>query len=149
MKLNRASFERAVAFLMTDGRKLEQTLFRYFFEDGSAQDCIDALAAHQTETGGFIEMGEGGIDGPTPIGSTIAFQHLIDLPNCDCVFCSTLERSSGRTKLFLVFKERRRIYIRNGKNDTWDELRDEHIYECFRQQFNTVIVERKIPCFSA
>ena len=24
-------------------------------------------------------MGEGGVDGPTPIGSTIAFQHLMEL----------------------------------------------------------------------
>ncbi|NND53063.1 MAG: hypothetical protein HKN54_11745 [Flavobacteriaceae bacterium] len=79
----------------------------------------------------------------------IVFQHLIDLPNCDCVFCSTVDNSTGRTKLFLVFNERRRIYIRNGAKDTWDEIKDENQYECIKDRFNQAILEQKIPCFSA
>ncbi len=78
----------------------------------------------------------------------IVFHHLIDLPNCDCVFCSTVESSTGRTRLFLVFNERRRIYIRNGFNDSWDELRDESQYESIRNGFNRAIMEQHIPCFS-
>lgn len=79
---------------------------------------------------------------------TIVFHHLIDLPNCDCVFCSTVEASTGQTRLFLVFDERRRIYVRNGTKDTWDEIKDELQYECIRDGFNRAIVEQQIPCFS-
>jgi len=79
----------------------------------------------------------------------LVFQHLIDLPNCDCVFCFTRERASGRTRLFLIFNEQRRIYIRNGIKDTWDELKDNREYDQVRQRFNSAITERKIPCFTA
>lgn len=110
----------------------------------------------------------------------IAFQHLIDLPNCDCVFCSARENKSGKTRLFLVFNsvekyktfpttrkllptqhrryderseefscEQVRIYIRNGIKDTWDELKDEYDYDQVREKFNSAIVERRIPCFTA
>ena len=78
----------------------------------------------------------------------IVFQHLIDLPNCDCVFCSTLEKTSGRIKLFLIFNERRRIYVRNAIKDTWEEIKEEREYDSVRKGFNRVIEERKIPCFS-
>lgn len=79
----------------------------------------------------------------------IIFQHLIDLPHCDCVFCSARERKSGKTRLFLIFNEQKRIYIRNGIRDTWDELKDKYDYDQVRQRFNDVIAEKKIPCFSA
>jgi len=79
----------------------------------------------------------------------IIFQHLIDLPNCDCVFCAACESKSGKTRLFLVFNEQRRIYIRNGIKDTWDELKDEHDYDQIRQRFNRAIAERDVPCFTA
>lgn len=78
----------------------------------------------------------------------IVFQHLIDLPNCDCVFCSTLEKSTGRTRLFLIFNEHRRIYVRNAIKDTWDEVREEREYDFVRRGFNQAIEERNIPCFS-
>ena len=79
----------------------------------------------------------------------IIFQHLIDLPSCDCVFCSTRERKSGRTRLFLVFNEQRRIYIRNGIRDSWDELKEESDYDQVRERFNHAVVEKKIPCFTS
>ena len=78
----------------------------------------------------------------------IVFQHLIDLPNCDCVFCSTLDKSTGRTRLFLIFNERRRIYVRNAIKDTWEEIKEEREYDSIRKGFNRVIEERNIPCFS-
>ena len=79
---------------------------------------------------------------------TIVFQHLINLPNCDCVFCSTIENSTGQTRLFLVFNDRRRIYIRNGFKDSWDELSDAAQYQCIRDRFNDALLEQKVPCFS-
>ena len=78
----------------------------------------------------------------------IVFQHLIDLPNCDCVFCSTLETSSGRTRLFLIFNECRRIYVRNAIKETWDEIKDQTEYEIIRSGFERVVESRNIPCFS-
>lgn len=81
--------------------------------------------------------------------ASIVFQHLIDLPNCDCVFCSTVETSTGRSRLFLIFNERGRIYIRNGVKDTWDELKDAGQFECVKQRFDRAMFEQKIPCFSA
>lgn len=80
---------------------------------------------------------------------SIVFQHLIDLPNCDCVFCSTVETSTGRTKLFLIFSERKRIYVRNGMKDTWDELKDAVQYDCLKELFERAVSEQKVPCFSA
>lgn len=76
MQLTQDAFGQAREFLMTQGRPLEQALFRHFFESGPVEDIFDALAKHQADNGGFFDMGEGGIDGPTPIGSTIAFQYF-------------------------------------------------------------------------
>ena len=70
---------------MRSGRPLEQALFRHFFEDGSTDDVLCALEEHQTDNGGFQDMGEGGPDRPSPIGSTVAFQHLVDIgATADC-----------------------------------------------------------------
>jgi len=79
----------------------------------------------------------------------IVFQHFIDLPRCECVFCSAKEMKSGRTRLFLVFNDQQRIYIRNAINDTWDELKDELEYDHVHTRFNLAVTERKIPCFTA
>lgn len=79
----------------------------------------------------------------------VVFQHMIDLPQCDCVFCSAREESTGRTRLYLVFQDRTRIYVRNGVKDMWDELEDEQEYRHIRSRFDNAVLERKIPCFSA
>jgi len=79
----------------------------------------------------------------------IVFQHLVDLPSCDSVFCSTRERKSGRVRLFLISNEQKRIYIRNGVKDTWDELKNEQDYDEIRRRFNSVIIEREIPCYTS
>jgi len=78
----------------------------------------------------------------------IIFKHLVELSGCDCVFCSTREKETGLTRLFLIFHDQRRIYTRNGINGTWDELEDQD--ECIRvrQKFQEVVGERKIPCFT-
>ncbi len=73
------------------------------------------------------------------------FQHLIDYPNCDCVYCSTRDKSTGRARLFLVFNERRRIYVRNGVKNSWEELTDEGSYNTVRVRFNEAVVNDRIP----
>jgi hypothetical protein len=77
VKLSRQSFDRAREFLMTCGRRLERALFLHLFESGSREDCLTALAEHQTSSGGFREM-KGAIES-SPIGAIVAFQHLVDL----------------------------------------------------------------------
>lgn len=59
-----------------------------------------------------------------PILSTnsIIFKHMIDLKSCGCVFCYTQEESSGRTRLFLIFKDKGRVYSRNGLRGIWEEM---------------------------
>jgi len=79
MELTPEQFARARDYLMRCGRPLEQALFRRFFEAGATDDVLSALEGHQTDCGGFLDMGEGGPDGPSPIGSTVAFQHLVDI----------------------------------------------------------------------
>jgi hypothetical protein len=79
----------------------------------------------------------------------LIFQHLVDMPKFECVFCSTREAASGRSRLFLIFSDKRRIYMRNGLRETWDELTDEQDYNRIRTAFNQVILERRVPCFQA
>lgn len=78
----------------------------------------------------------------------IVFKHLVELPSCDCVFCSAEERFSGRTRLFLIFNHQDRIYSRNGINGTWDELEDKQEIDNIRRQFLEVVEKRRIPCFT-
>ena len=83
-----------------------------------------------------------------PRTNEIVFKHLVDLPNCDCVFCSAEERFTGRSRLFLIFNHQGRIYSRNGINGTWDEMEDEEEINFIRQKFTEVIEKRDIPCFT-
>ena len=84
-----------------------------------------------------------------PKRDDLIFQHLIDLPHCDCVFCSTRERSTGITRLFLVFNDEQRIYMRNSVQETWDELDDGDRYRSVRRGFDTALRENSVPLFSA
>ena len=79
----------------------------------------------------------------------LVFNHLIELPYVGCIFCSTREPETGKVRLFLIFRERRRVYIRNGIKETWEELTDQRLYDFVMQTFNKVILERKVPCFTA
>ena len=79
----------------------------------------------------------------------IVFRHMIELTNCECVFCAAEEVLTGKTRIYLIFKERGRIYTRNGLRGTWDELRDEEEYNNVLEGFITALQERRIPCFSS
>ena len=78
----------------------------------------------------------------------LIFQHFVDLPNCECVFCSTREKATGKSRLFLIFNDEKSIYMRSGMKESWEELQNEQQSDCIRSAFNEAILEHKIPCFS-
>lgn len=80
--------------------------------------------------------------------SNIVFKHMIELKSCGCVFCYTQEESSGRTRLFLIFKDKRRVYFRNGLRGIWEEIHDLREMAHILESYDKAIVEQKIPCFA-
>jgi hypothetical protein len=79
---------------------------------------------------------------------TIIFKHMIELTSCGCVFCYTQEEASGRTRLFLVFKDKGRVYSRNGLRGTWEEIRNAEESQSLFEAYERAVAERKIPCFA-
>ncbi|MBF0384588.1 MAG: hypothetical protein HQL27_01825 [Candidatus Omnitrophica bacterium] len=77
----------------------------------------------------------------------IVFLHLTDLPSCGCVFCSTRDKKTGKTKLYLVFENKDTIYVRDGVWDVWQELLDPDEYLRIKMSFAQVIEARNVPCF--
>jgi hypothetical protein len=85
---------------------------------------------------------------PTLNAANIVFKHMIELKSCGCVFCYTQEESSGRTRLFLIFKEKGRVYARNGLRGTWEELPYSQDASQIIEAYDQAIMEQKIPCFA-
>ena len=79
----------------------------------------------------------------------LEFKYLLEIPKSDCIFCSTRERSSGRTYLFLVFKKEDKTYFRNGLRGTWVELKSQIEYQQFREILSEAIRDKNTPCYSA
>ena len=77
----------------------------------------------------------------------LIFDHMVELPNCECVFCSTREEDTRRVRIFLVFKERRKIYMRNGLRGNWEEIIDNDEHEMVWEGFERAVLERRIPSF--
>lgn len=85
---------------------------------------------------------------PIQITSNIIFKHMIDLKSCGCIFCYTQEEISGRTRLFLIFKDKRRVYCRNGLRSTWEEMHNSEEADQVLLAYDKAILEQKIPCFA-
>ena len=79
----------------------------------------------------------------------LEIRYILELPRFDGVFISTRDRDTGKTKLFLVFNERGRIYVRHGLSGTWNELRDESECEQIRDGLQDALVRHTAPCFNA
>ena len=80
--------------------------------------------------------------------TNIVFKHMIELKSCGCVFCYTQEESSGRSRLFLIFKDKGRVYSRNGLRGTWEELPYPQDASLIIEAFDQAVIEQKIPCFA-
>lgn len=85
---------------------------------------------------------------PTLNAAKIVFKHMIELKSCGCVFCYTQEENSGRTRLFLIFKEQGRVYWRNGLRGTWEEFPSSQDASQIIEAYDLVVAEQKVPCFA-
>ena len=77
-RLTQAAFQRAVSFVKEQGRDLDRALFAYHFEDGAAEEVLNALAAYQNDDGGFGHGLEPDLRTPASsvIATTVAFQNF-------------------------------------------------------------------------
>lgn len=82
------------------------------------------------------------------VGNTIVFKHMIELKSCGCFFCYTQEEGSGRSRIFLVFKEKGRVYFRNGLKSIWEEVVDPDEIQLIISAYNKAAFEKKVPCFA-
>ncbi|GEM_PF-1988499 len=78
----------------------------------------------------------------------IIFKHMVELTSCGCVFCYTQEEDSGRTRLFLIFKDKGRVYSRNGLRGTWEEIQSAEETASILDVYERAVAEQKIPCFA-
>jgi hypothetical protein len=78
----------------------------------------------------------------------MTFDHLVDMPNSDCVFCSTRVKDTGRMKLFLIFNTRNSVYIRNGISEIWEEIMDQEASLYMLNRLRNVVQERLVPCYA-
>jgi hypothetical protein len=81
--------------------------------------------------------------------SKLIFKHMVELPHCGCVFCSTEEEVTRRTRIFLIFKDKDKIYQRNGVKGNWEEVVGSDEHQNVWNGFEQAITERKIPSFVA
>jgi len=80
----------------------------------------------------------------------VIFQHLIDLPQCQCVFAAAKERTTGKNRLFLFQHEKNQIFRRDPLRDTWLRLIEtDTSVRMLRERFLIEIERRRIPCFQA
>ncbi|HLD69591.1 MAG TPA: hypothetical protein VJA17_02395 [Candidatus Omnitrophota bacterium] len=79
----------------------------------------------------------------------VVFKHMVEFPSFDCVFCSTEEKTTGRTRLFLIFNNRSKVYQRNGLKGTWDEIQNEQHSDFIRTRFDLAVQENGIPRYTS
>ncbi|QHE53943.1 hypothetical protein [Pontibacillus sp. HMF3514] len=73
------AFQQARNWIMTEARPLEQALFSYEYENGSADDVLNELAKFQNKDGGFGNGLEADFRMPhsSPMATSVGLQHLI------------------------------------------------------------------------
>lgn len=79
LRLSNGKFELAKHYLMSDGRDLEQELFRFHFEESSSQGFLNIMGRYQGEDGGFKNMGEGDPKHTNAMDTSMAFQYLSEV----------------------------------------------------------------------
>ena len=57
--------------------------------------------------------------------SELVFDHLVIFEHDSTIFAAAKENGSGHTRLFLIFdRGSGRVYTRNGRADSWEQLSD-------------------------
>jgi len=81
MKLTADRYEQARAYLRAEGRPLERALAEHWFDGGSAEDVVKALAGFANPDGGFGHGLEPDVQTPASsvIATTVAFQTLAEV----------------------------------------------------------------------
>lgn len=79
MKLSKENFDRATGFIKKHARPLEQRLYEYEFEGGSAEAVLDALRAYQNPDGGFGNAIEPDFRLPasSPMATSVGLQYAL------------------------------------------------------------------------
>jgi hypothetical protein len=85
----------------------------------------------------------------TRLMSNLIFRHMVEFPTFDCVFCSTEIEASGKTRLYLIFNDRKKVYLRNGLRETWDEVINDSESVAVREGYHSAIENQSIPRYSA
>lgn len=80
--------------------------------------------------------------------NTIVFKHMIELKSCGCVFCYTQEEGSGRSRIFLVFKDKGRVYFRNGLRAIWEEILNADEVARILLAYDKASLGKEVPCFA-
>jgi len=81
------------------------------------------------------------------IYNKLRFRYFIEVPRCDCVFGSARE-TTGKAHLFLIFKGQDKIYKRNGRNRTWDEIQSPVENSEVRRLLSEAIADQNIVRYS-
>ena len=90
MKLTKERFEDACEFIRKNARPLDQSMFRYHFEEGSKEDVLIELAQYQNLDGGFGNGIEPDIrlKASSPMATSVGLQYYLDAngdPDSDMV----------------------------------------------------------------
>jgi len=78
----------------------------------------------------------------------VEFKYFLEVPKSRCTFCSGRDRTTGKTKLYLVFHEHQRVYTRNGLRGTWEEL-ESGTSRQLRNILNEAYTDISIPRYSS
>ena len=80
--------------------------------------------------------------------SNISFRYIIEIQKSSCIFGSARDNETGKSHLFLVFKDGR-TYSRNGLRGTWDEiLSNTPDHDRIRKLLSSTQANNLVPCYS-
>jgi hypothetical protein len=102
--MSQDSFQNAKSFIIEHGRKLDQRLFEYHFENGSRELVIEALTDYQNEDGGFGQALEPDLRTPLSTVSTTV-QGLFILRDVGATFDEPLVQKTMRYLLNMYDEE--------------------------------------------
>lgn len=77
----------------------------------------------------------------------LAVRYLLNIPASECLFGSTREKSTGKSRLFLAFNDGK-VYARNGLADRWEEITSVYEALCIRELFTEALRDQSVPCYT-